>query len=83
MAEVTALQNLTKIDYVILNAGILRYPNVRLVCLGETNDEANGSREQLRCKPPVPMSVAPFVNDEAGLLMTLPITLRQTLSDLL
>lgn len=33
--EVTSLQSLTEIDYVILNAGILRYPNVRLAGLSE------------------------------------------------
>ena len=28
-AEMAALRNLGKIDYVVLNAGILKYPNVR------------------------------------------------------
>lgn len=47
-----ALQNLTRIDYVVLNAGILRYPNVRNLVLSrqEGDDGANGFREQWRCE---------------------------------
>ena len=30
--EVAALRNLGRIDHVILNAGILQYPNVGLIC---------------------------------------------------
>lgn len=34
--DVVKLQGLHRIDYVVLNAGILRYPNVSLVCILQT-----------------------------------------------
>lgn len=50
MAEIAAVPNL-KVDYVILNAGVLRYPNVGLALFGLFDASTNLDRcsAQLNC----------------------------------
>jgi hypothetical protein len=55
VGQLAMMPNL-KIDYVVLNAGVLRYPNVSTTDLHTVESRTNPSREPLSCELNLPCS---------------------------